>query len=62
MFDTVPEWVRYAIVLGFPLVAFGAALLAIFAGGHEHDEEDIQQGGDWCWPDRESGLREGRWS
>jgi hypothetical protein len=50
MFDTVPEWVRYMIVLGFPLVAFGAALLAIFAGGHEHDEEVQQGDGDWLWP------------
>jgi hypothetical protein len=50
MFDTVPEWVRYMIVLGFPLVAFGAALLAIFAGGHEHDEEVQQGDGEELWP------------
>jgi hypothetical protein len=51
MFDTVPEWVRYLIVLGFPLVGFCACLWALFAGGHEPHDEEVQQGdGDWLWP------------
>jgi hypothetical protein len=53
MFTEYPELVRILIVMAFPAVAFAACLLALFAGGHEHTREDIQQGdGDWMWPSR----------
>lgn len=42
----------WLVVLGFPVVAFAGAFIALFAGGHEHTRPDeVQQGdGDWLWP------------